>query len=669
MPVFAEPPAQEGEQIPGHSPSSAPHEENVTVRGVRTPHVSTEPEVASTVVDGERLRQPGKDAAKVLAEVPGVQVNRAGSGAEIATVSLRGASASQVPVYLAGIRLNDDLVGVADLSRIPLWMIHRVEITQGATPYTLSRGGLNGAIEFEPTLPREEKLRVGVLAGSFGTGAVWLGASAAQGSSSGGGPTSSTSVSLRRGGSQNNYTYKSDEGTAFVDEDDSKVRRVNADYDETDLWIISRAQLPTAVGSVRLTLIAGGLFREQGATGLSLFPAEDARERTDQGIVGLRSHIPFLLGSAKGSWESTTSLLASRLRTDDPLDELGLGTSSLDQKNERIAQTMAVRLLPLASIETHLAAAYEVAHLSRGTPDSSWARAREEFFGATASVAYSPDNFLVRGVVRGNCSSTTGQAAFDADAELFRSQCAPAGRLGASTSMSQNVSLRATLVREMRLPTLGELYGASSTTRGNADLQTEQGWSTDVGVRFASDEARWGSLWIDASTYLRYDRSLIAYRRSAFGYVRPYNVGRSRFIGGEVAAQMDLFRHFRARSSLSVLDPRDISEGSDGAPLIPYRSPLTLTQGLEVYAADLLPRLSRASAAAILNYRSTRNADPAGLIQIPGSTTVDLHLGGQLAQRLDLRFRIENLFNTQSFDLLGLPLPGRAAYLSAEAWF
>ena len=41
--------------------------------------------------------------------------------------SHRGATSAQTPIYLAGVRLNDELTGTVDLSSLPLWMLHRIE--------------------------------------------------------------------------------------------------------------------------------------------------------------------------------------------------------------------------------------------------------------------------------------------------------------------------------------------------------------------------------------------------------------------------------------------------------------------------------------------------------------------------------------------------------------
>src|SRR5688500_262320 len=120
-------------------------------------HALDDPTLASTVISGADLERAGASSAEILSRVPGVQVNRTGAQSDLATASIRGADAAQVPVYLAGIRLNDDVSGTADLSTVPLFMIERVEVYRGNAPLKSDRLGLGGAIFFWPRLPRETR--------------------------------------------------------------------------------------------------------------------------------------------------------------------------------------------------------------------------------------------------------------------------------------------------------------------------------------------------------------------------------------------------------------------------------------------------------------------------------------------------------------------------------
>ena len=93
-----------------------------------------EPSVAGGVIRRERLNSPGLEAGDALRTQPGVAIFETGGYGSHSTASVRGATAAQTPVYLAGVRLNDDVGGTADLSTIPLWFLNRIEIYRSNAP-------------------------------------------------------------------------------------------------------------------------------------------------------------------------------------------------------------------------------------------------------------------------------------------------------------------------------------------------------------------------------------------------------------------------------------------------------------------------------------------------------------------------------------------------------
>src|SRR6187431_28249 len=145
-----------GAAVTGHAETPAPTPDDsqkpeetpleIEARAAPLEHALDDPTLASTVISGADLERAGASSAEILARVPGVQVNRTGAQSDLATASIRGADAAQVPVYLAGIRLNDDVSGTADLSTVPLFMIERVEVYRGNAPLKSDRLGLGGAI-------------------------------------------------------------------------------------------------------------------------------------------------------------------------------------------------------------------------------------------------------------------------------------------------------------------------------------------------------------------------------------------------------------------------------------------------------------------------------------------------------------------------------------------
>jgi iron complex outermembrane receptor protein len=219
----------------------------------------------------------------------------------------------------------------------------------------------------------------------------------------------------------------------------------------------------------------------------------------------------------------------------------------------------------------------------------------------------------------------------------------------------------------VHFPTIGQRFGVSAVTRGNDALRVERAFSVELGGTWESAPSSWARYFLDASVFERHARDLIAYRRSALGYVRPFNVGSARFLGAEMSGEITAFEHLRQRATVTLLDPRDTTEGRTTTnDLLVYRSQITLSEELEVFVQKEASTITHAGLVAYFTYRSGRVADPAGLLIIPQQGIFDLGGRLQFVGQVDFRARLENVLNTARYDSLGFPLPGRSVFLSLE---
>jgi iron complex outermembrane receptor protein len=230
--------------------------------------------------------------------------------------------------------------------------------------------------------------------------------------------------------------------------------------------------------------------------------------------------------------------------------------------------------------------------------------------------------------------------------------------------------------RYARVPTLGELYGVSPLVLGDAGLRPETGIAADAGVRLSlpASDPRGLRGYLEAFGFQRNSRDLIAYRRTSFRQVRPYNVGRAQVRGLEIAAGATWLGALRSETAVTLLDPRDTTPSRAYAnDVLPYRSRLVLSQLFEVFDPNAWPALGVGHAAlgVRMSHRSSRHQNPAGIGPIPHQTSVDLEGVAKLgADHLALRATVTNLFDAAQFDAVGLPLPGRGAFASAEvSWW
>lgn len=632
------------------SVARAEPEAEILVPGHRSTRPLAEPSLAATRVDPNELSRPGANAAAVLSRVPGVQVSESGSAADLATASVRGATSAQTPIYLAGVRLNDDLTGTADLSLIPLWMLGRADVYRGNAPADADRLGIGGAIYFEPRLPRENGLRAGAQLGSFGQRAGFLGAEVARGGNA-------ALLAFRAAGADNDYRYLDNAGTA-TGKDDQIRTRPNADMSERDAWAIGRTSLGKR--SARVTTVFNAFEREQGVTGLAAVPALAARSQTARLLGGL--HVELPCGSRPGCNLSLTSqAITTRTHLTDPNHELGLLAERLDSRGTRFAESARI-WLKNSRIRGLLGANFELEQLAQDGANNLRAKRNTGSARAALFASVSRETELSSLAVV-TCDVTDGPEPSRGCADLT-----PEFRVGAHQRWGA-LELRANFGRYARVPTLGELYGVSALVRGSAALVPERGLSSDLGARW---EIWLGPVWmyLDAFGFARHVSDLIAYRRSSLGAVTPYNVGSARILGAEFEAGAQWARHARASLAVTVLDPRDTTPGRTLAnDLIPHQSRLVGSGYIEGFADIDSTTLQRAGLDARVSHRSSRLADPAGLLVLPASTTLDL--GSTLrfgrGHQLLLRAAVDDVFDARHFDFIGYPVPGRSFHASAEA--
>jgi vitamin B12 transporter len=649
--AHAELPAQSGTPSDGDAETL-----DVEVRGALLPRATKDPTVASTVLEGDALDAPGRSAAEALARVPGVQIARTGGATDLATLGLRGATAAQTPVYLAGVPLFDELARATDLSTIPLFMLRRAEVYRGNAPIELDRLGMGGAIVFEPELPRANRLYSAVGLGSFGERSLMLGGSV-------GGRDSGAALALRADGFDGDFDYTDDRGTLFDASDDRTRTRRNADARTIDGWAIGRLRLGDRG---QLSTVAEAFSREQGSPGIGAIPATRARARLDRRLVGASSRLACGDDPHDGRCElvvgfygrSTDYLLR------DPLLELPFGVTEQRTRGTGVGVNLSLTGRPSDLVEITGGAAQSVEALSvepRGAAGLSARRYAARFFGAATLRPVPSLALRAAGAVGSDRTEGPGTPP---------SFLSPSLRGGLLYEAASFVSFYANLGRYVRVPTLGESFGASATMLGNPELSLEKGPTADIGARLDIVDTRAVAISAEVTVFGRYASDLIAYRRSSLGVQRPYNVGSARVLGLEALARAVLAELVTLDLGLTATDPRDISEGRRiEADLLPYQSRLVVTSGasLEIRPDTGPLRLDRLGLGASVLHRASRVADPAGLVVLPEQTLLEADLVFGFADAgLTVRGRASNLLDDRTTDLIGLPLPGRAAHLLVE---
>jgi iron complex outermembrane receptor protein len=632
---------------------SAPSQ--VDVRG--TPRTAVDapkdPTVAGSVVPRDDIASPGLRTGEVLRSQVGVQVTETGGLGAPATASVRGATAAQLPVYLAGVPLNDDVGGTADLSRIPLWLVDRIEVYRGNAPLEADRLGIGGAIFVEPRWPHSPEAGAGETLGSWGEHGAW-------GYAAAGDRDASVLAGVSAESATNDYPFVDDHGTLLAPTGTSTQTMRNAQVATYDAWLLGR----TRVGEgAQIDAFANATTRQQGVPTLALVPSREAHATFDRGLGGARTTIP-LDPSGRARLEAQTSLVVARTEYDDPLDELALQAKTVTLAAARAEERLAVRAEATDSLT--LRGALDVASEQLDRDDDGVAAVRAHRLAARAAASarqWLGSSLSLQALAAAQCDGTSMTSTSTCD------RFAPVGRLGAAWTRPE-WTVFANVGRYARTPTLGELYGMSVLVRGNASLEQETGLTSDAGVRWAAtrrgeSQPPWGFV----GGFVRWTNELVSFVRSSQGFVEPVNVGSARTAGIEAQAGVGFLRWFAADVAATLLDPRDTTQGrlvvND---ILPFQSRLVVVPRLAAETRDLgLGPIGRVRAEVRWVYTSSRYADPAGLAVIPDQSSLDAEL---LTRSRDghftVRLRATDLLDTPRFDVVGFPLPGRSVFASLE---
>jgi len=148
------------------SPGAVDH---VQIRAKRTGAEAIEDSArAVDVLDLEDLRQRATSVGDVFRSAPGVTFRQAGGLGSRSTFTLNGLSGEQVPFFVDGIPLR--LTGLPDdPSILPVGLIRRIELHKGVVPIELGADALGGAVNFRTYEPRETQAFVDYEYSSFET--------------------------------------------------------------------------------------------------------------------------------------------------------------------------------------------------------------------------------------------------------------------------------------------------------------------------------------------------------------------------------------------------------------------------------------------------------------------------------------------------------------------
>lgn len=546
------------------------------------------------------------DLADVLQGTPGLIVRRTGGAGRSVGILLRGADAHQVAILLDDIPLSTGRGAAVDLSLIPIDFVESISILRGAAAATDGSGAQGGVIRLTTrTVGEQARTEARLRLGSAAYGALDL----AHGQPIGRGDLLSiASLTMADG------------GTHFVDVRGDRRHRENADVQR--FAGLLRGRYPVGHGQLNLQL--DGVWQTRGEPGPEQFPRPDTRSQ--------RQH---LRGAASWARRWRTVRLDAQLygrlghdRFDDPNPVFQGDPTTFTMADNALGSRVSLRV-KLGTHQVQLAT------------DAQWAQAQTEDGTRPRNESRTTLALTLSDTWRPRADVVLVSVLRVDDTDRRDLIIVP--KLGLTVGPYRRVSLFTNIGRAFRDPGFDELYFRAPGIAGNPALRSEEGWSADLGLRWA-----WARHHLLGAVFLsRHDRLIVfapvdAYRIRARDDDGAQIWGIEAQLGtgiGPLALTMT-YTLLNARSNHAPYDP------------LPFRPRHTVDTRLDW-------RIEQAVIHLRTETRTVAHADRLGQRTLPGYTRVDLGVLGPIMAGVDVGLTIQNALDARAVDATGAPRPGR----------
>ncbi|RKH57310.1 TonB-dependent receptor plug domain-containing protein [Corallococcus aberystwythensis] len=582
-----------------------------------------DPTGAITVIDARERAGEARDTAELLGGSASLVVQDSGGYGQSKSLVVRGASSNGVLVFLDGIPLNG-AGGVADLSLIPVALLERMEILRGAAGARYGAGGLGGAVNLVSRAPSSRLLTSGeVTYGSFDTVMAHVAASGAL-------LDGQALVLLHGGRSQGDFSYRVDELPALDDNPLTQEVRTRNDARGGGALLKYRHGLD---GGGRVDVLAELSLEDRALAGTVQNPTASRRQDQTRLSLGARWGRPFGdtgEGSARGFFRR------------DWLDVTG-GTSGVDSGAQRYTvggvELEGRVVLGRNALAVTLAGSSESVTQAVGGQAASWWR---------ASVMAMDELSLF---------SERLKLAPSLRVERVGHYSLLSPKLGASVDLGHGFGVRANAGQSHRAPSFLELYIRQGLLLPNPELKPERALSVDAAALWRDD------VWsVTAGGFAAVYENLIAYELYPPNLAKPYNFAAARVWGAEVELEARPRTWLTATSSYAWTrtqnrygDPRYFGKE------LPYRPRHKWVGRLRVGPDWLNGRTE-----VLVQSAQLINRVGEARLSLPSRTWVSVGASSTFLHRPDLTvsFDVKNLLDARTADYTGMPLPGRAAYVT-----
>ncbi len=613
----------------------------------------------------EKAGQKVETVTDVLEESVGVQVKRWGGLGSFATVSVRGASASQVEVYLDGVPLNRAWSGIANIGDLAIDSFSQIEVFRGSSPVDFSSAGIGGVVNLKTRKKEGEGNRFTVSMGSFDTYKLNL-------SRWENFENWNYLIFLGHLQSEGDFKFENDNGTPLNSDDDFEDTRVNNDFQSNDL--VTRFGFDASGWENQIIL--RGHYKDQGMPGPHTVQAEHTRFTTKHAMLAYSSRKHSLAGGkfdlelgADGFWmEEGYS---------DTKGEVGLGR----RENRNTTYTYGLHTnfswFPgkfSESVQGCFSLREEEFHPLNLFPEREEGKVQSRWFATSAIES----EFVYRklGIIpslrhQHYWSEIEGDPYFswaEAAGEAKEEDDFFSPSLGAWIYLGKGLVFKGNYGVYWRMPTFFELFGDRGTTVGNTSLEPERGENFDLGLRWQMENTgiidRMDLEWCYYQSQIE---DMIIFFQNSQRTIRAINIGAAYIWGHEFRFLLDLQGGLDLSGNYTyqiAMDQGDVSYWQDKA--LPFRPTHEAYLRLGYSASEKWKTWID------FNYMGENYWDRANAFPVPERKILDIGVGFYPPFRkyhLAFSFEVNNLLDEQISDIAGYPMPGRTCFATAELKF
>lgn len=493
-----------------------------------------------SVISHEAFEGDVSTVADVLRKQSGLQVRQSGGLGSYATLGVRGSSSAQVNIYLDGVLINDAHGGSVDLSQFVLSAIDRIEIYRGAVPVQLGMGGIGGAVNIRTKQAGAESTRQFVLgSGSFRSHKAGISANGSVGDTH-------MLGALEFLESDNNFELLNDNQTPDNPLDDRVEKRQNAGFDQVyGLFTLSRALNEAWAARVVLQ------HNEKSKSVPEVMNLPSSNPSLDTEYTSIKARLEQDLND----WQSFVySAYVSRKwsRYDDQQNRIGLSANLEESQTDSVGAALVS--------QTRWSG-----HLLTGSLDVSKEDFQNDDLLRAASGSFTRESGILG--IQDEWLSDMGNWLLNGGARfiVIRDEARVIERsledqhlnwsVGALFLAGPALQFKANVSRDIRIPTLYELYGDRGFSIGNEELAPEKALNAEIGLQFSSR---------DYSTSLSYfqrrleDAILLIYDSRAIGQAE--NVSRARVTGLEWEQTYQALPFWKLNAQLTYQESEDRSD-------------------------------------------------------------------------------------------------------------